>query len=68
MTYDEVKRLVVDGFKSAFMPLRKKREVMRLVLDEFEQVSQKHGLRSEVATRGVSRYAIDRIGEDPMPD
>ncbi|MBQ1925492.1 MAG: adenosine deaminase [Proteobacteria bacterium] len=68
LTYDEVKRLVVDGFKSAFMPFRKKREVMRLVLDEFEQVSQKYGLKSEVAMTGVSRYAIDRVGEDPMPD
>ena len=68
LTYDEVKRLVVDGFKSAFMPFRKKREVMRIVLDEFEQVSKKHGLHSEVESKGVSRYAIDRIGEDPMPD
>ena len=68
LTYDDIKRLVVDGFKSAFMPFRKKREVMRLVLDEFEQVSQKHGLHSEVPPTGVSRYAIDRVGEDPMPD
>ena len=41
---------------------------MRIVLDEFEQVSKKHGLHSEVESKGVSRYAIDRIGEDPMPD
>jgi hypothetical protein len=50
------------------MPFRKKREVMRLVLDEFEQVSRKYNLKSEVAATGVSRYAIDRVGEDPMPD
>ncbi len=68
LTYDEVKRLVVDGFKSAFMPFRKKREVIRLVLDEFEQVSRKYNLKSEVAATGISRYAIDRAGEDPMPD
>lgn len=68
LTYDEVKRLVVDGFKSAFMPFRKKREVMRMVLDEFEEVSRKHGLKSEVAATAMSRYAIDRAGEDPMPD
>lgn len=35
---DEVRRLALDGFKSAFMPYRKKKEVMRKAADEFDQV------------------------------
>ena len=68
LTYDEIKRLVVDGFKSAFMPFRKKREVMQKILLEFDEVSKAHGLKSEISERGISRYAIDLAGEDPMPD
>lgn len=34
----EVRRLVLDGFKSSFMPFRKKREVMRKAAEEFDRV------------------------------
>ena len=68
LTYDEIKRLVVDGFKSAFMPFRKKREVMQKILIEFDEVSKAHGLKSEIPERGISRYAVDLAGEDPMQD
>ena len=68
LSYDEIRRLVVDGFKSAFMPFRKKREIMVKVLQEFDAISREHGLASEFLPTGVSRYGVDRIGEDPLPD
>ncbi|MGI5830123.1 MAG: adenosine deaminase [Bradymonadia bacterium] len=68
LTLSEVKRLVVDGFKSAFMPFRKKREVMQKILIDFDKAVQEHGLTPEETPTGVTRYAVDRIGEDPLPD
>lgn len=68
LTVEEVKRLVVDGFKSAFMPFRKKREVMQKILIEFDEVAKAHGITPERALTGITRYAVDRMGEDPLPD
>ncbi len=67
LTFDDVRRLVLDGFKSAFMPFRKKREIMRKALQEFDEVAVAHGLTSTLPTQGLSRYAIDKDGEH-LPD
>ena len=42
LSLSEVRRLTIDGFKAAFMPFRKKREVMRRAVAEFEAVLEAH--------------------------
>jgi adenosine deaminase len=37
-TLPELRSITINGFKSAFMPYRKKREVMKMALAEFDRV------------------------------
>lgn len=68
LSFEEVRRLVADGFKSAFMPFRKKREIMRKMMLEFDAIAAEHGLVSEISKTDLSRYSIDRVGEESTPD
>ncbi|MDX9723720.1 MAG: adenosine deaminase [Myxococcota bacterium] len=53
---EEIRGLVLAGFKSAFMPFRKKREVMRKAAKEFDEIALKHGIVSQERPRGLDRY------------
>lgn len=64
----EVRRIVVDGFKSAFMPFRKKRDVMKKVIAEYDALCAKFGIQCEGVDNDFSHEGCDRSGEDPMPD
>ncbi len=42
MSEEEIAKLVLDGFKSAFLPLAEKAKLINHVLDEFEALGVKH--------------------------
>lgn len=64
----EVRRIVVDGFKSAFMPFRKKRDVMKKVIAEYDELCARFGIQCAGVDNDFSHAGCDRSGEDPMPD
>jgi adenosine deaminase len=42
LTLDHIRWLIVNGFKSAFLPFREKKVLMRRVVGEFEALVEKH--------------------------
>jgi len=41
-TIDDIRNITINGFKGAFMPFRKKREVMEKALREFDEIVAEH--------------------------
>ena len=67
----DIRKLIVDGFKSSFMPYRKKRTVMAKAVEEFDRLAAKFAARqgSEVGERS-SKIAQEIMTEgrrlDPL--
>ena len=45
---DELRWIMVNGFKSSFLPFRQKKMLMRRVIGEFDALVEKHGGRKPV--------------------
>lgn len=47
-TLDDIRNVTIHGFKSAFMPFRKKREVLDKALEEFDRIVAEHAAPEEL--------------------
>jgi len=64
LSLPEVRKLTLDGFKSSFMPFRKKREVMQKAATEFDRVIDTY--REELEAERGSRPEVRATRETPM--
>ena len=68
MTLDDIKQIIVAGFKSAFMPFHIKQECLRRATEELERFSADGGVKPMPA---VSPRAVDpesRRAEAPVDE
>ena len=60
---EDLRNITLDGFKSAFMPFRKKREVTAKALAEFDAIAEEAGVTApDLESRRVRRHDSKPLG------